>query len=125
MYESLTITVICEGSMADTDLEDVSLAYTDTDALEEQISKISDMDGLIDLISQYCDGYPRNLIKKGKSDWFIDALTPMEFGKLKMLEFNHFTSDFEAPVEDPPLETSTNLTYDFASGKATCEISEC
>ena len=64
------------------------------------------------------------LIDAGKSDRFVDALRSMDFKKLKTLEFNYFTSDFEAPVEDPPLETTTNLAYDFETKSATYDYSE-
>ena len=125
MYESLTITVTCEGfGAADTELEDFSLAYSDAEALEEQAAELADMDSLINLISEYCEGYPKELIDAGKSDRFVDALRSMDFKKLKTLEFNYFTSDFEAPVEDPPLETTTNLAYDFETKSATYDYSE-
>ena len=92
--------------------------------LRADSAELADMDSLINLISEYCEGYPKELIDAGKSDRFVDALRSMDFKKLKTLEFNYFTSDFEAPVEDPPLETTTNLAYDFETKSATYDYSE-
>ena len=125
-YESLEICVTCEGSgTAHMDLEDFCLADFEEETLEGKLAGISDIEGLLGLISEYCDGYPGDLVKRGKSDWFVDALRAMDFKKLKTLEFRQFTSDFDIPVEEPPLETYMNLVYDFTEGKAKYSYEEC